>query len=401
MSVLRPRPPTDPIEHRPPPGVLSADGHLDPRWRSFLELAERVRGAVASACGTETEGMLDAYGTTRSQARRRDSALFGILDVARGVRESVDRVIVIGDRADRALVDLLLSTCCHPHHDALPRHERGGRPRIWTLGPDDDDDTVQGILDALGTQTGDKLLDAWGVVQVGPCREAFTQECVRLFAATADPTARHVAAPAMVVAAAIDPPGHINASVPAASNDAPLPPSLPQEDAGVFTAASLLPAAIAGIDVVRLLEGAAAMARRFREAPAEANPVVSLAVVGRWLAAAADPFCGVPRRHLVPPHRWQGLVEWQASRIAPPDPHASPATVEARFTTPITVAEYRRAPFATIPRGSPGRTADAPRHRPAEKPTVDQLLLPRCDEHTLGQLLEALRLAAAVEASLD
>ena len=205
----------------------------------------------------------------------------------------------------------------------------------------------------------------------------------------------------MVVAAALDPPGHINASVPAASNDAPLPPSLPQENAGVFTAASLLPAAIAGIDVVRLLEGAAAMARRFREAPAEANPVVSLAVVGRWLAAAADPFCGVPRRHLVPPRRWQGLVEWQASRIAPPDPHASPATVEARFTTPITVAEYRRAPFATIPRGSPGRTADAPRHRPAEKPTVDQLLLPRCDEHTLGQVLEALRLAAAVEASLD
>lgn len=401
MSVLRPRPPTDPIEHRPPPGVLSADGHLDPRWRSFLELAERVRGAVASACGTETEGMLEAYGTTRSQARRRDSALFGILDVARGVRESVDRVIVIGDRADRALVDLLLSTCCHPHHDALPRHERGGRPRIWTLGPDDDDDTVQGILDALGTQTGDKLLDAWGVVQVGPCRDAFTQDCLRLFAATADPTARHIAAPAMVEAAAVDPPGHISASVPPASSNAPLPPSFPRKSAGVFTAASLLPAAIAGIDVVRLLEGAAAMARRFREAPAEANPVVSLAVVGHWLAAAAAPLCGVPRRHLVPPRRWQGLVEWQASRIAPPDPHASPATVEARFTTPITVAECRRAPFATIPHGSPGRTADAPRHRPAEKPTVEQLLLPRCDEHTLGQLLEALRLAAAVEASLD
>jgi hypothetical protein len=87
--------------------------------------------------------------------------------------------------------------------------------------------------------------------------------------------------------------------------------------------------------------------------------------------------------------------------LAAPDPHASLATVETRFTTPITVAEYRRAPFATIPLGSPGRSVDAPRHRPAEKPTTDQLLLPRCDEHTLGQLLEALRLAAAVEASLD
>jgi len=400
MSVLRPRPPTDPIEHRPPPGVLSVDGHLDPRWRSFLELAERVRGAVASACGTETEGMLEAYGTTRSQARRRDSALFGILDVARGVRESVDRVIVIGDRADRSLVDLLLSTCCHPHHDALPRHERGGRPRIWTLGPDDDDDTVQGILDALRPHTGDKLVDAWGVVQVGPCREAFTQDCVRLFAEGGDPTARHVAAPAIVLAAEVNPPGHISPSVPATSGDASISPPSPRESSGVFTAASLLPAAIAGIDVVRLLEGAAAMARRFREAPAEANPVVSLALVGRWLAAAADPLGRVPRRHLLPPPRWRGLVEWQASRIAPPDSHAPPTIVEARFTTPITVAESRRAPFATIPRGTPSRSVDAPRHRPAEKPTADQLLLPRCDEHTLGQLLEGLRLAAAVEASL-
>lgn len=398
MSVFRPRPPTDPIEHRPPPGVLSADGHLDSRWRWLIERAERVRGEVASASGTATEGLLEAYGTTRSQARRRDSALFGILEVARQVRESVDRVVVIGDRDDRALVDLLLSTCCHPHHDDLPRHERGGRPRLWTLGPDDDDDTVQGILDALGPHTGDRLLDAWGVVQVGPCGEAFTQDCVRLFAATADPTARHVAAPAMVVAAAADPSGHSTFFVPA---DAPIPPSWPQENAGVFTAASLLPAAIAGIDIVRLLEGAAAMARRFREAPAEANPVVSLAVVGRWIAAAADPPGGVPRRHLVPPPRWRGLVEWQASRFAAPDPHASPAIVEARFTTPITVAEYRRAPFATIPGGSPGRSAEAPRNRPAEKTTTDQLLLPRCDEHTLGQLLEALRLAAAVEASLD
>ena len=401
MSVLRPRPPTDPIEHQIPPGVLSADGAIDACWESWLARAEKVRGAVASASGTATEAMLRAYGTTGSQACRRDSALFGILDVARQLRESVDRVVVVGDRADRALVDLLLSTCCHPHHDDLPRHERGGRPRLWTLGPDDDDDDVQGILDCLVPRTGDRLLDAWGLVQVGPCREAFTQECVRLFAEGADPTVRHIAAPAMVVAAAVDRPSHIGVSVPAVASDASITPPLPQENDGVFTAASLLPAAIAGIDVVRLLEGAAAMARRFREAPAEANPVVSLAVVGPWLTAAADPRGGVPRRRLLPPPRWRGLVEWQAARITPPAPHSSPAIVEARFTTPITVAECRRAPFATIPRGSPGRTADRRGARQASPTAADRLLLPRCDEHTLGQLLEALRLAAAVEASLD
>ena len=395
MSVLRPRPPTDPIEHDPPPGVLSAGGRTVPRWQAWLDRAEQVRGAVASACGTETEGMLEAYGTTRSQAHRRDSALFGILAAAKQIRESVDRVIVIGDRADRALVDLLVSTCCHPRHDDLPRHERGGRPRIWTLGPDDDDDTVQGILDALGPQTGDRLLDAWGVVQAGPCREAFTQNCIGLFAAAPDSTARPGAGPALVVAAAVDPPSAV--SVPAVSGDAPICPPSAQECAGVFTAASLLPAAIAGIDVVRLLEGAAAMARRFREAPAAVNPVVSLALVGRWLAAAPNTLGGAPRRRLLPPPRWRGLVEWQSARTAPPHPPAPPAVVEAWFTTPIRVAACRRAPFATI---SSGGQADLPRRRPGATTSADQLLLPRCDEHTLGQLLEGLRLAAAVESGL-
>ena len=397
MSVLRPRPPTDPIEHHPPPGVLSADGRTDPRWQAWLDRAEQVRGAVASACGTETEGMLEAYGTTRSQAHRRDSALFGILAAARQIRESVDRVIVIGDRADRALVDLLVSTCCHPRHDGLPRHERGGRPRIWTLGPDDDDDTVQGILDALGPQTGDWLLDAWGVVQAGPCREAFTQDCVGLFAAAPDSTGRPGAGPTLVVAAAVDPSGPGAVSVAAVSGDAPISATSAQACAGVFTAASLLPAAIAGIDVVRLLEGAAAMARRFREAPADVNPVVSLALAGRWLAAAPDARGGAPRRRLLPPRRWRGLVEWQSARTAPPAPHAPPAAVEEWFTTPIRVAACRRAPFATI---SPGGTADLPRRRQGAATSADQLLLPRCDEHTLGQLLEGLRLAAAVESGL-
>jgi len=377
--------------------VLSADGRTDPRWQAWLDRAEQVRGTVASACGTETEGLLEAYGTTRSQAHRRDSALFGILAAARQIRESVDRVIVIGDRADRALVDLLVSTYCHPSHDDLPRHERGGRPRIWTLGPNDDDDTVQGILDALGPQTGDWLLDAWGVVQAGPCREAFTQDCVGLFAAAPDSTGRPGAGPALVVAAAVDPSGPGAVSVAAVSGDAPISATSAQACAGVFTAAALLPAAIAGIDVVRLLEGAAAMARRFREAPAEVNPVVSLALTGRWLATAPDARGGAPRRRLLPPQRWRGLVEWLSARTAPPAPHAPPAAVEEWFTTPIRVAVCRRAPFAMI---SPGGKADLPRRRQGAATSADQLLLPRCDEYTLGQLLEGLRLAAAVESGL-
>ena len=47
----------------------------------------------------------------------------------------------------------------------------------------------------------------------------------------------------------------------------------------VFTAVGLLPASLVGIDVVRLLEGAAAMTRRFRESPVSENPVLQYVAI--------------------------------------------------------------------------------------------------------------------------
>jgi hypothetical protein len=395
MSVLRPRPPTDPIGHLPPPAARTAAGQTDRRWQAWLDRGERVRGDVVAACGSATETMLAAYGTTGSPARRRDSVVFEILDVARQIRESVDCVVVIGDRADKALVDLLLSTCCHPRHGELPRHERGGRPRICTLGPDDDDDDVQALLDVLKPRGHDSLLDAWGLVLAGRCRAAFTRDCALLLAGTNDRGVGAATPPAVVAETCV--PSDAAPIVPRReSGSGKFVLSAPDRDGqgGVFTAASLLPAAIAGIDVVRLLEGAAAMARRFREAPAGANPVVSLAIVGRWLADDATPE-NVPRRRFLEPARWNGLALWHDQWLGQPTSHAPDVIVTTGFTTPISVTEFRRAPFAAIPRaGTIGPLPGMPDH------ASDQIVLPRCDEHTIGQLLEALRLAAAIKARL-
>lgn len=389
MSVIRPRPPTDPIDHHPPDGVRTADGVADDRWRAWLDRAEAVRGRVSACAGSATEALLSAYGTTGSPASRRDSTLFAVLDDARRIRDSVDRVVVIGDAADRALVDLLVSTCCHPCHDELPRHQRGGRPRIRTLGPGDDDDAVQAILDSLAAHQNDRLLDAWGLVLVGPCRDAFTIDCARLFAVAHERTAPPTGA--ALVRVATDGDAARRLGIPPASSATPPGGGTADAglEAGVFGGASLLPASIAGIDVVRLLEGAAAMARRFREAPAAANPACSLAVVGRWLAPQAP-----PRRRLLAPPRWRGLADWLAGIAPCPAPHPAARGVEHWFTTPIAVAECRRTPFADVDR-SPAACPDKP-----SRSGVDRLDLPRCDEHAVGQLLEGLRLAAAIESAL-
>ena len=51
----------------------------------------------------------------------------------------------------------------------------------------------------------------------------------------------------------------------------------------IFTAVGLLPAAILGLDVVRLLEGAAAMNQRARTAPPLENPVMAYAGISHLM----------------------------------------------------------------------------------------------------------------------
>src|SRR5207237_4590951 len=51
----------------------------------------------------------------------------------------------------------------------------------------------------------------------------------------------------------------------------------------VFTAAGLLPAALMGLDVRALLQGAASMTKRFLEEPFERNPALQLAAVNHLM----------------------------------------------------------------------------------------------------------------------
>ena len=319
--------------------------------------------------------LLTAYGTLQAHGERRGSALFGLLDVARQLRDGVDRVVVVGDGAHRALVDLLRATCCHPFHDLLPRSDRGGRPRLVTLSPDDDDDRVQGTLDLLASRAGDRLADAWGLVVVGPASEPRAAAIAALLAADA---AGRGAAPW---------PAAMMARVVAGGDPAPLDHGPECRDlvlpcaggsavGACFTA--LLPAAIAGIDVVRLLEGMAAMERRFSEAALEANPVVTFVATGRALVEAG----GSAWRPLHAPRHWPGLAEWWGALGARP----SAPSPDPRLATAIVVEACRRRPF--------GDSAVPP---PSPAVGTDRVTLPRADEHAVGQLLGLLRLAAILD----
>jgi glucose-6-phosphate isomerase len=423
MSVLRPRPPVDPLHYEPPAGFAAGGPEadrldrlgprLDAARAGLLAEVERVRSAGAAA-GAEAEAeaagiglpdqLLADYATRRGQ-----SHLYAVLQAARRIRDEVDRVVVLGPGCCQLGARLLFETCCHPFHNELSRGDRGGRPRLSFAGVPFDNDHVQGLFDIVapaGRPCLDDLLDRWALLVADGGDE--TAAATRIFLAAlgagigGDPTR---------LAARVIPVAPRSARLAALGRaigcrDAfEIPPGTP-EACLVFTAAGLLPAAIAGIDVVRFLEGAAAASRRFREAPVGVDPALQAAGVAHLAADRG--------RHLriVAPtdSRLDTVGRWHAACFAGAD--GPGGTLDTR----LVVAEPRRDPLVLPPLGPFGHDedgldpqvgsrwpdfvpaaarADASATSPRGRPQAE-IRLPRVDEHALGQLLQLLILAAAV-----
>lgn len=457
MSVIRPKPPEDPI-HYDPTAVFAAGGpsrssldRLVPRLeqaRRHLLAGPGVRDAVgpndtvrdAPAFTELPDRLLADYGT-----RRPESDLFAVLTVARRIRETVDRVVVIGAGCPALAARAVFEACCHPFHNELSRGERGGRPRLSFAGFTTDNDSTQGLLDLLappGSVRGAAdLLQRWGVVVVdatGDHRE--TALATRLFLASLSETVhgdpRRLAELVVPVTCRT---GRLAAVARAIGCvDAFTIPDGIDGRSAAFTAAVLLPAAIVGIDVVRLLEGAAAMNRRFREAPVADNPVLQAAAVARL----AEPADGAAVRVLL---AWSDRLEafglWYGRLVAESFAAAGPGVVPftavagrdgaprglqprdaggGGIVTELLVGEPRRDRL-TLPavaeiaadedglEGLVGRSwpdllastvAGRSGSATAGRGQAAGILLPRVDEHTVGQLLQMLMLATAVEGRL-
>jgi glucose-6-phosphate isomerase len=365
------------------------------------------------------------------RTERPGSDLARWLATARRIREAVDRVLVLGGRdlvtGPRAIVE----ACCHPHHNELPRHERGGRPRLSFVDGGLDNDATQGLLDLVaprrdaGTAAARvaepvDLLETWGMIIVGRGRDEFaTAATLRVFLATlleqlgGDSTR----AADLVVAITGDTGRLAGAARGIGCRDAWRLSATGPDPTAVFTAAGVLPCAIVGVDVVRLLEGAATMHRRFREAPVGENPVLQFAGVSHLAGLRA----GTTRRLVPWNNRLEAVGHWYdaicAGDTAPRECRpAAPAVV-----TRLLVGEPRRDRLS-LPRVAllaadedrldghadatwpalqaaaieASRAADAAAGRP-----VADMLLPRLDEHATGQLLQMLMLATLVERALE
>ena len=455
MSVVRPQPPEDPIHYDPaavlaagvvaPAALVALEPRLDAARAESLADVERWRtggtraGEVLDPAFIDLpDRLLAAY-----KADRTSSELFRILQAARRIREAVDRVIVLGIGGSYMGTRALFEALCHPFHNELPRGERGGRPRLSFEGFNVDNDSAQGLLDLVapaGQPRGDDLLDRWAMLVVSKSGGTLeTAVATRLFLAT---LAEAVGHDRKRLAEAVVPITGKTGKLAALAQTLGCPDvfDIPDGVGGrfsVFTAVGLLPAAIVGIDVVQLLEGAAAMNRRFREAPVAENPVLRYVGVGHLAEEA-----GATIRVL---SSWSNRLEaiglWYdqllSESLGKDGKGATPLTTVTtrdlhsrgqqhqdgrrdKLITNLVVGAPRRDRLSlpTLPAGTAnedqlddlvGRTwpemlaaaaaGTNEAYAQARRPTAD-ILLPRIDEHAVGQLLQMLMLATVAEGRL-
>jgi len=406
MSVLRPKLPEDPIGYQPPAGG-STGSWLQASLDALAgELEQRRRGLLGVAAIVNPERLLEDYNRV---GQRADSALYAILQAARRLRDAVDRVIVLGDPCGVLGPRAIVESCGHPCHNELSRGDRGGRPRISFVGSSLDNDAIQGLLDLVtpaGKPRSSDLLDQWGMIAADTAgSEPSPAAATRLFlAALLEAVGGTPASLAdRFVPIATPTVGPTIRSTSLASIGGFAIPAGISAGAAVFTPLGLLPAAVAGIDVVRLLQGAAAMNRRFREAPAATNPVLQFAGVSRLMAEQGCTARVLASRssQLDSVVRWHGqcmarrgkplttnLVAQEPRRDALIIPATTACASDADGIDHLVGRPWSDL-VATSPGAPPGDHSGAPPgdHDSMQQPE-DTILLPRVDEHAVGQLLQ-------------
>ena len=368
------------------------------------------------------------------RARRNESELGRILSTAHRLRESVDRVVVLGIGGSYMGARSLMEGCCHPYHNELPRGERGGVPRMYFEGNNVDNDASQGLLDLLkGTD------DAWAIVVIS--KSGGTLETAAAFRQFLAALRTSVDNDEKLIAQRVVPVTGSSGRLFDLSAALGCPDVFPVPDGvggrfSILSAVGLLPAAILGLDVVRLLEAAAAMNARFKDAPVGDNPVLDYVGVGHLMErdhGATMRVLSVWAKGLESMGLWYDQL--LAESLGKTEQHgATPLTVlntrdlhsrgqqhqagrRDKLITNVIVEAWRRDALSigtseldpdqlnaladkTLPEIMTAAIAGTNKAYAEDgRPTTD-LRLPQLDEASLGQLLQMLMLATVVEGRL-
>ena len=369
--------------------------------------------------------------------QREASELGKILATAKRIRESVDRVVVIGIGGSYMGARALMDSCCEPYFNELSRADRGGRPRIYFEGNNVDNDATQGLLHLLKqTSHNDEFGGRWAIVVIsksGGTIEAAV--ALRQFLRSLEEQLGPDQLPDLVVPITGETGKLASLADEIGCRDRFLVPDGVGGRFSILSPVGLLPAAIMGLDIVSLLQGAWLMNGHFQSAAASENVVLNYVGINHL----AEKIAGCNLRLLsVWSKSLESLGLWYdqllAESIGKNDVGATPLTIvntrdlhsraqqhqqgsRNKIINNLVVHAWRTEGLSI---GTSSRNQDAlneladktlPELMAAAiagtneaylddgRPTTT-LTLPRADEHSIGQTLQMLMLATVVEGRL-
>ena len=366
------------------------------------------------------------------------SELGRILSEASRLDGLADRVIVLGIGGSYMGARALFESCCHPYYNELSRDDRGGHPRIYFEGNNVDNDALQGLLDVLGTSPARELADRWGLVVIS--KSGGTLETAVAFRKLLAALNESCAGDEKQVAERVIPVTGRSGRLFELSKALGCQEIFPIPDGvggrfSVLSAVGLVPGAILGLDVVKLLEGAAAMNAHFRAAPVSENIVLQyvgvchlmetlrgatirvlstwgkgLEAAGMWydqllseslgkLELGATPITVVNTRdlHSRGQQHQQGRRDKLITNVIVDHARRDPLSVG---TSRLDQDQLNSLSEKTLPEIMAAAIAGTNQaYAEDRRPTAD-LHLPRLDEASLGQFFQMMMLATVVEGRL-
>jgi glucose-6-phosphate isomerase len=412
-----------------------------------------VRGQVASERELQNPpakflplqvGFIDLPQKMLDQFRRKGDAseLGKVNRIAQRLRDNVDRVVMLGCGGSHLPGRLLFDALCHTYHNEMPAKLRMGKPRVYFEGNNLDNDAMQDLLELLENTCVDPDLpeERWGVIVAS--KSGATLETAAAYRVLRGEAAKYYGPKSewlkKLIVPVTGPKGRLRDLCRADGYDDEDILTVPDDVGGrysAFTPVGLLPAAVMGLDVRALLLGAAAMTKRFLEEPFDRNPVLQFAAVNHLMSEEL----GKPTRVMAVWGKKLEAVGWWYDHLLSeslgkggrgPTPVTAVCTRDLhtrgqqhqdggrdKVINNLYVRGVRHQP---IPVGMADRNEDElnaisrkaypdlleaafkganEAYFEAARPTAD-IVLPVLTEHTVGQLLQMLMLATAVEGRL-
>ncbi|MEO1525066.1 MAG: hypothetical protein AAFX06_06500 [Planctomycetota bacterium] len=332
----------------------------------------------------------------RAYEKHREGSLLGsVFEIANGMHDVLDAIVVFGTPDTILGVKALHEACCDPHHNEQDRATRGSKPRIYFAHDAMDNDATQSLMWRLerGGYGDLKAERDWMLIALDAAtrHSAVVEQLLR-------------AKPIDGVAVWHD--GQFSNPILRGLEDRVFDTTHTKRGCSPhridrywpLTPFGLLPAAFLGLDVVQLLVGAYEVTENFKTAPPEDNLVLRLAsIVSLGVKQERQPAWCVWTEALRAMGDWMETCPW--TRVLRSHAEAD-SKRNASFYQLLEVQEPRTDVLPGIEAHRDQLVEDLSESWKRKQILSTRLTLPRIDTHSMGQLFQLLMLTSEMSDTL-